>query len=131
MSDMTSYMENALINATLRNTSYTTPTTVYVALWNGDPGEAGSGGTEVTTTIRVAGRVAVTFDVPVDGVTANTALVDFGDAAGAATISHFAIMDAASAGNMLFKTAITGGSQSVSAGNGVSFAAGEIDVTFD
>ena len=40
MAEMSNYLENALINATLRNTSYTTPTTVYVALYTSDPTDA-------------------------------------------------------------------------------------------
>ncbi len=43
MAEMSNYLENALINATLRNTSYTSPTTVYVALYTSDPTDADSG----------------------------------------------------------------------------------------
>ena len=90
-----------------------------------------TGGTEVTTTIRAAGRLAVAFDAPSGGVTQNTAELDFGDAAGAATVSYVAIMDAASGGNMLARSAITGGSQSVAAGNGVKVNATELTITLD
>ena len=44
---MSNYLENALINATLRDTTYTSPATVYVSLWTTDPTDAGSG-TEVS-----------------------------------------------------------------------------------
>ena len=47
MAEMSNYLENALINATLRATTYTSPATVYVALFTTDPTDANSG-TEVT-----------------------------------------------------------------------------------
>ena len=129
--DMTTYLENALVNHVVRNTAYTSPAAVYLALWNGDPGDAGSGGTEVTTTIRAAGRLAVAFDAPSSGVTQNTAEEDFGSADAGATVSYVAIMDAQSGGNMLFNGAITGGAQTISAGNGVSVAVGNLTITLD
>ena len=42
MSAMSNYLENALVNATLRNTTYTSPATVYVGLYTSDPTDAGS-----------------------------------------------------------------------------------------
>lgn len=131
MSNASDYLEAALLNHVFRNTALTSPAAVYVALFNGDPTDAGSGGTEVTTTIRVAGRVAATFGAPSGGAIANTAAVDYGNAAGAATVSHFGIYDAASAGNLLAHGSITGGAQSISAGNPVSFAIGDLTVTLD
>ena len=43
MAEMSNYLENALINATLRNTGYTSPTTVYLALYTTDPTDADAG----------------------------------------------------------------------------------------
>ena len=40
---MSNFLENALINATLRNTTYTSVATVYVSLWTSDPTDAGTG----------------------------------------------------------------------------------------
>ena len=47
MAEISNYLENAIINATLRATTYTSPATVYVSLWTTDPTDAGSG-TEVS-----------------------------------------------------------------------------------
>ena len=47
MSAISNYLENALLNATLRNTTYTSPATVYAALFTTDPTDDGSG-TECT-----------------------------------------------------------------------------------
>jgi len=40
MAAMSNFLENALINATLRNTSYTSPAVVYVGLYTTDPTDA-------------------------------------------------------------------------------------------
>ena len=37
MAEISNYLENAIINATLRATTYTSPATVYVSLWTTDP----------------------------------------------------------------------------------------------
>jgi hypothetical protein len=129
--DLTTYLENKIIDHVFRNTALTSPAAVYLALWNGDPGEAGTGGTEVTTTVRTAGRLEIEFDAPSSGVTQNTNEESFGASEGATTITHIAIMDAQSGGNMLINGALTGGSQSVAAGNEVKVNVGECDITFD
>ena len=74
MAEMSNYLENALINATLRNTSYTSPTTVYVGLYTSDPTDANTG-TEVSGGCYA--RVAVTFGAPSNGVSTNSANVEF------------------------------------------------------
>ena len=67
---MSNHLENALINATLRNTSYTSPATVYVALFTTDPTDAGSG-TEVSGGSYA--RTSVTFAAPSNGASASNA----------------------------------------------------------
>ena len=104
----------------------TPPTAVYVGLFNGDPTDAGTGGSEVTTTIRAAGRVAVTFGTTTGKSMANTAVANFGNAAGTATVTHFAFFDAATAGNMLGSNALTAGAGSIASGTAVSFPVGAL-----
>lgn len=100
MSQLSNYLENALINAILRNTAYTSPTKVYLALHTADPGEAGTG-TEVSGGSYA--RQEVTFGAPTDGSTSNTNEIKFPVAtAGWGTVSHFSLRDAATAGNALF-----------------------------
>ena len=125
MSGRSTYLGNSFLNV-IRGTAYTAPSAVYVALFNGDPTDAGTGGSEVTTTIRTAGRVAATFGAPSAKAMSNSAAVSFGNAAGAATVTHYALFDAASAGNMLDSAPLTGGSMAVSANSAVSFAVGAI-----
>lgn len=106
----------------------------YVALFNGDPQGAG---TEVTTTIRTAGRVAITTAMEVAGTTtpgqsSNTAEIDFGAAAAGSTgtqITHIAIYDAQTAGTLLASDALTGGTQTVTEGNPVKIPVGSLTVS--
>lgn len=121
------YLETAICNWIKGTTMPAAPAAVYVALFNGDPLDTGAGGSEVTTTIRVAGRVAVAFgSISGGGLMSNSGIVNFGNAAGAATVTHFAVYDAASTGNLLGSGALTGGSQSIGAGVPVSFAIGSL-----
>ena len=105
MAEMSNYLETALINATLRNTSYSSPATVYVALFTSDPTDAGSG-TEVSGGSYA--RTAVTFGAPSDGVSTNSAAVEFPTCTSSwGTITHIGIMDALTTGNLLYHTALT------------------------
>lgn len=100
-SELSNYMSTQVLNW-LRGTNMpAAPATVYVALFNGDPTAAGTGGTEVTTTIRPAGRVAVPFGAVASRQITNNANIDFGAAAGGATVNYAALYDAATGGNML------------------------------
>lgn len=105
MAEMSNYLEDALINATLRNTSYSSPATVYVALFTSDPTDAGSG-TEVSGGSYA--RTAVTFGAPSNGVSTNSAAVEFPTCTSSwGTITHIGIMDALTTGNLLYHTALT------------------------
>lgn len=100
--------------------------TPYCALFDGDPSGAG---TEVTEDIDSSGRKAITFDSPSNGVMANASDVDFGLAENPADVTHFAIFDAATEGNLIAWAALTGGSESIVAGNAVRFNADDLTVT--
>jgi len=128
MAGFSDYLENKVLDH-LRGTTYTAPAGLYVALYSAAPTDAG-GGTEVTTTIRVAGRPAATFGAASAGSMANSALIDFGASAGTATVTHFALFDAASAGNMLAWAAVTT-PLAITPGISVSFAIGALTVTLD
>ena len=102
MAEFSNFLEDALINATLRNTTYTSPATVYVSLYTSDPTDADSG-TEVSGGSYA--RTSVTFDAPSNGVTQNSADVTFPTATASwGTVSHIGVHDASTAGNLLFHT---------------------------
>ena len=126
MAEMSNFLENALINATLRNTTYTSPATVYVSLWTSDPTDAGSG-TEVSGGSYA--RTAVTFGAPSNGVTTNSAAVEFPQATASwGTVAYFGINDASSSGNLLYHSPVTT-SKAIDTGDIFKFASGSISVT--
>ena len=102
------------------------PAACYLALFNGDPTDAGTSGTEVTTSARAAGRLAITWGAVSGKQMANTAVADFGNAAAAFTPTHFAVFDAATGGNMLGSNPLTTGTGAVSAGTDYSFPVGSL-----
>ena len=123
---MSNYLENAVINAVLRNTSYTSPSVVYVGLFTSDPTDAGSG-TEVAGGSYA--RVAVTFGAPSNGVSTNSAAVEFAQAtANWGTVSHIGIHDALTTGNLLFHTALDT-SKTIETGDIFKIATGSLSVT--
>lgn len=127
-SDLSTYLGNKVLRWLLGNAMPTAPTSLYAALFNGDPKAAGS---EVTTTIRVAGRVTIPMATLASGTgntVASNADADFGTAAGGATVTHVAVYDAASAGNLLGSKALAS-SQSVLTGAPVKILSGDISFT--
>lgn len=126
MAEMSNYLENALINATLRNTSYTSPATVYMGLYTSDPTDANTG-TEVSGGSYA--RVAVTMGAPSDGVSTNSAAIEFPQASGSwGTVGWIGILDASSSGNLLYHTALDT-SKTISSGDIFKIAIGGLSVT--
>lgn len=128
MAEMSNYLENALINATLRNTAYTSPATVYVGLYTSDPGE-GNTGTEVSGGSYA--RTAVTFGAPANGVSTNSASVTFPTATGTwGTVTHIGILDASTSGNLLYYTPLDA-SKSIASGDVFTISTGNLSVTLE
>ena len=126
MSEMSNYLETALVNATLRNTAYTSPATVYAALFTTDPTDAGSG-TEVTGGSYA--RTAITFGSPSNGVTTNSADVTFPTCTVAwGTVTHMGIYDASTSGNLLYHTPLDA-SNTVDSGDIFKISSGNLSVT--
>lgn len=127
MSAMSDYLENAIGNHILRNIAYTSPTTVYCALYTVAPSDAG-GGTEVSG--GGYARQAVTFGAPSNGVFTNSADVVFPIAtANWGTIVAFALFDAATGGNMLIYGNLSS-PKTINSGDQFRFPAGQLSVTF-
>jgi hypothetical protein len=129
MAAMSDFLENALLQAVFQNTSYTSPTSVYVALYTAAPSDSG-GGTEVVggsyarvqvlaanwTTSGTATRV--TND---NVITFPTATADWG------IVSHVGLFDAL-AGNLLFHGALDA-PRTVNSADTFKIAAGSIGIT--
>lgn len=124
----TDYLENKLLDHVFKNTAYTQPATVYVALFTTATSDAGAG-TEVSGGSYA--RQAAAFDAAASGATANTSAIDFPTATASwGTVTHFAVYDAASAGNMLAHAALTT-SKAIDTGDVARWNAGELDITLD
>ena len=127
MAAMSNYLETALVNAVLRNTSYTSPTTVYVGLFTSDPTDAGSG-TEVSGGSYA--RKAMAFSAPSNGATSNSSAVEFDQATASwGTVTHFGLFDASSSGNLLLHGALTA-SKTIDSGDVFKFATSALTATF-
>ena len=123
---MSNYLENALINVTLRATSYTAPTTVYVALYTTDPTDADTG-TEVSGGSYA--RTAVTFAAPSNGVTTNSADVTFPTCTASwGTVTHIGLRDASTSGNLLYHTPLDA-SKTIDLGDIFKITTGNLSVT--
>ena len=127
MAEMSNYLETALINVSLRNTAYTTPTTFYLGLYTSDPTDADVG-TEVTGNAYV--RQAITFGAPSNGVSTNSAAIEFPQATGSwGTVAYIGIRDASTAGNLLFHTPLDA-SKAIATGDVFRVAIGSLSVAF-
>ena len=153
MSQMTDFLENTLVDVLLRGRSATingktlswsVAPTLYLALFTAAPADAG-GGTEVTGGSYARAAVACSLanwagtqsagstlaSSGTGGQTSNNAAIAFpAPTANWGTITHFAIMDAASGGNMLLWGALT---QSKTVNNGDAapqFNTAQLTLTF-
>ena len=128
MAEMSNYLENALLNATLNATTYTAPATVYVSLWTSDPTDAGDG-TEVTGGSYA--RTAVSFATAsgTSGNVLNDADVTFPTATASwGVVGWIGINDAATAGNLLYHTALDT-SKTIDSGDIFKISTGNLSVT--
>jgi hypothetical protein len=126
MAEMSNYLENALINATLRNTSYTSPAVVYLGLYTSDPTDADTG-TEVSG--NAYARQSITFGAPSNGASTNSAAIEFPQATGSwGTVTYIGIRDALTSGNLLYHTALDA-SKTIATGDVFRIAVGSLSVT--
>ena len=126
MSAFSNYLEEKIVEHFLRNNSITPPATVYVGLFESDPGEA-TGGTETAYT-GYARQSSAWTALDVNGQTKNSGALTFpanGNASASVTITHIALFDAATSGNRLFKAALSS-SKTLSPGDVLSFASNAI-----
>lgn len=123
MSAASNYLETALFNHVFRNTAYTSPSTLYLALFTSTATaadlEAG------TLTNEVSGgsyaRQVVTFGAPTNGAGSNSGTITFPTASALwGTIRFAAVMDASSSGNLLWYAQMTS-DITINSGNSFQF----------
>lgn len=108
---------DSLLNALLRNTSYTGPATIFIQLHTGSPGAAGTSNVATNNT-----RKATTFAASSGGTIASNADINWTNVAGTETYSHFSLWDASTAGNFLGSGTLT--ANGVTAGDNFQIASG-------
>lgn len=127
MGSLADHSENELLDHVC-NAAYTPPATVYLGLSTADPTDDASGLAEPSGNGYV--RKAITFGAAASREVAQNADVTFDQASGAwGTITHWALFDAESAGNMLAHGALAASKEVVS-GNTPSVASAEVTVSF-
>lgn len=128
MAEFADYLENKIIDHMLRNQAYTPPATIYLALFTTATSDAG-GGTEVSGGSYA--RQAVSLSAASGGASENSADITFPTAtADWGTVTHVALMDALTGGNMLMHTPLDA-SKTVNNGDSFKINAGDLDVTVD
>lgn len=132
MGSFSNYLENRLLDHLFCKNTFTSPT-IYVALSKADPGESGSGISEPNPPNGYS-RVTTSendWNDATDGHIDNANDITFPQASGDwGTITHFALIDAASGGNMLAYGALST-SKTIGSGDAAKFAASDLDVSLD
>lgn len=133
MSEFSNYLEEVILNTTLRGDAYAAGQTPHVALFTNSPGEDGSGNEALTSAFPAYTRLALTFSDPAGtNTTSNSAAVSFApfDGGTAQEYTHIGIYDALTGGNLLYHTPMNY-AKSLTSTDVLSFIAGSITVTIE
>jgi len=131
MGSFSDHWENEILDHIFGKGSYSPPT-IYAGLSTADPLDSGSGLAEPSgngyARVQTSGA---SWTVASGGSLSNASDISFPQATGSwGTITHFALFDAASAGNMLAHGALNQ-SKTITSGDTAKFAAGDLDVSLD
>lgn len=131
MGSFNDYTEAKVLDHITGKTSFTKPTT-YVGLSTADPTDDASGLAEPSgnnySRVTTSGS---DWDAAASGAVANAATLTFPEASGAwGTVTHFALFDASSSGNMLCHGTLNA-SRVITNGITPRFAVGEFVITLD
>jgi len=124
---ISTHLANELLDHVFKVGSYSPPT-IYIALSTANPGDDASGKSEPSGN-GYAREACSGWDAAASGATENTAAITFDTPSGSwGEITHVAIMDALTNGNMLFYGTATP-NQTPDNGDTVQYAAGDLDVS--
>ena len=131
MGGFSDYWENKILDHIFGKSSYTPPT-IYVGLSTEDPTDDASGLAEPSgngyTRVQTS---ACDWNAASNGTLDNSSDIIFTQATGNwGTITHFALFDTATAGNMLAHGALSQ-SKSISESDTAKFEAGDLDISLD
>jgi len=122
------FLELEVLDHVFRNSAYTAPSTIYVALFTSAPNDAG-GGTEVSG--NGYARQSMAFSAASSGSISNSGSVEFPTATGSqGTITHVGLFDASSSGNLLAYGALSA-SKTVDSGDVFRFNASSVTISLD
>lgn len=122
---MTNYLENKVLDATLRNTAYTSPANVYVALYS-TVNTPTTAGTELTG--NGYSRQLITFSTAANGVANSNVAVTFTSSGNAwLPAVSVGITDASTGGNVLYYQ--NGAVKAVPAGQTLTYGSGNVTIT--
>ena len=128
------YLELELLDQVFGALAWTAPSNVYIALSTADPLDDGSGLAEPSGGSYARKLVAnnkTTWTTASTGALSNAIVIEFVAATASwGTITHFAVYDALTGGNMLGHGALSA-SKAVDSGDTARFAIGELDITLD
>jgi hypothetical protein len=145
MANMSNFLENKLVDFLLRGQAYTPPATLYLALCTSTPTDASTGSTISEVSGGDYTRKSITSDTTnwlstqgdtasastgTSGTTSNGNSVSWTNVTWSATINSVALVDASSAGNVLFWGSLLS-AKTVSSGDSVTFNAGNLSIQLD
>lgn len=131
MGGFSDYWENKILDHIFGKGSYTPPT-IYVGLSTANPTDNGSGLAEPSGNGYARVQTSVSdWKTASNGSLDNASDISFAQATGSwGTITHFALFDAATAGNMLAYGALSQ-SKSISESDIAKFEVGDLDISLD
>jgi hypothetical protein len=123
----TNFLETEILDHVFAGAAYTAPSTKYLALFTGAPGETG-GGTEVSGGGYARQTVAFTTS---GNTTSNNAAVEYPTAtANYGTVTHVAVFDASTSGNMMAYAALSS-NKTIETGDVFRVPSGDLDITLN
>jgi hypothetical protein len=122
MAQFSTYLANKVLDHVLRNTSYTSPASVYLALYTSNPDVDNSGDEVVGGSYA---RQSLSFAAASGGENSTSAGESF--TMPSAVVTHIAILDASTSGNLLIFDELTN-PISVNNGDEITIDSGELDV---
>lgn len=131
MGGFSDYWENKILDHIFGKGSYTPPT-IYVGLSTADPTEDGSGLAEPSGNGYAREQTSASdWNAASNGSLDNAGNITFAQASGNwGTITHFALFDATTAGNML-AYGVLSQSKSISESDTARFQAGDLRISLD
>ena len=130
MAAISTYLQNALLNGSLKNSAYTPATTVYIGLNSANP----TATTATALSNEISGnayvREAITWGSVSGGSVSTSTTITWPQASpsGWGSVGYVSIWDASTSGNLLFFGALASGI-TVNATDQVSILSGNLTIT--